>query len=409
MRVLFVTPYYKPAHLGGIERAIEKLAAALGRQQGITELGVLTTPYAFPPRYVHGLPPRETLPEGLRVYRLRPTLRTPLPLFPYYSCPVTLFRPAELRAVLAHFQPDVVHLVGDGWVWPHLWLLGQRAAATAVVFTPSFHDLRGSRAWLALPNRAVCRAAERTTVLTEHERRGVTAAYHPSPARLVTVPWGVDLPPRAEAGPVRPPQGAVTVLCVGRLGQHKGQAWLLDLYGRTRPAFQRLARLVFVGKDEGDSGGRAALVRRIAAAGLEDEVVLAGEVDDAALARYYASADLFALFSRYEAFGLVYCEAMAHGVPVLTHRVGANAEVLAQGAVLTAPYAAAEAAAALVALVNDAPERARLGAQARAFVENTYSWETVAARYRRVYEEAIDERRRPPRPAPRRGPAHPDR
>jgi len=33
MRVLFVTPYYKPAHLGGIERAIEKLAAALGRQQ----------------------------------------------------------------------------------------------------------------------------------------------------------------------------------------------------------------------------------------------------------------------------------------------------------------------------------------------------------------------------------------
>ena len=56
---------------------------------------------------------------------------------------------------------------------------GAAHPSTAVVFTPSFHDLAGSRAWLRLPNTLVARLAERTVVLTEHERRGVRAAYQP--------------------------------------------------------------------------------------------------------------------------------------------------------------------------------------------------------------------------------------
>jgi glycosyltransferase involved in cell wall biosynthesis len=84
---------------------------------------------------------------------------------------------------------------------------------------------------------------------------------------------------------------------------------------------------------------------------------------------------------------------MAHGVPVLTHRVGANAAVLAHGAVLTAPYDRDAAVAALVLLVNDAAERRRLGQQARRFVEATTGWDVVATRYLQVYGEAIRERR----------------
>jgi glycosyltransferase involved in cell wall biosynthesis len=186
----------------------------------------------------------------------------------------------------------------------------------------------------------------------------------------------------------------MTILCVGRLGEHKGQGWLLDAYGAARPSFAHPARLIFAGKDEGGAGGGAVLRRRIAAMRLDGEVSLAGEVDDEELERLYRSADLFALFSRYEAFGLVFCEAMAHGVPVLTHCVGANAQLLAAGAVLTEPFSRDEAVAALVRMVNDATARRKLGAEARALVETTYSWDAVAARYRRIYQEAVDERRR---------------
>src|SRR5438874_1302063 len=98
LRLLFITPYYKPAHLGGIERAIERLASALRERPEVERLGVLTTHYAFPPRYVPGLPAHEVLDGGLEVYRLPSRPHAPLPLFPYYSCPVTYFSPRAIRA-----------------------------------------------------------------------------------------------------------------------------------------------------------------------------------------------------------------------------------------------------------------------------------------------------------------------
>ena len=69
----------------------------------------------------------------------------------------------------------------------------------------------------------------------------------------------------------------LTLLCVGRLGRHKGQEWLVDVYRRARPQFQRPVRLVLVGRDEGDQQQIADAVRE---AGLEDEVSMVGEVSD---------------------------------------------------------------------------------------------------------------------------------
>ena len=108
-----------------------------------------------------------------------------------------------------------------------------------------------------LPNRPVAAPPSAPFVLTEHERRGVTAGL-PSPGGAAGH-RAVGRGPAWTRGGGRAGGGRgspVTVLCVGRLGEHKGQVWLLDLYLRARPAFQRPARLVFVGKDEGDSGGR---------------------------------------------------------------------------------------------------------------------------------------------------------
>ncbi len=393
MRVLFLTPYYRPAHLGGIERVVERLAAALARQPGMERPALLCTHYAFPPRYVPGLAAREIL-AGLEVFRLASWPHTPAPLFPYYSCPVTLFSPGEVGRVLRAYRPDVVHIVGDGWIWAHLAVLARRDRRTAVVFTPSFHDLGGSRAWMRWPYTFMCRHVERIVVLSRVEYRAVAQAYRPRRSDLAIVPWGATVPER-EPDSRRDDRGdkPLILLCVGRLGRHKGQTWLLDIYLRARPQFTRATRLVLVGADEGDAGGRAALERRIAARGLGDEVALAGEVADAELRDLYDAADLFVLFSRYEAFGLVYVEAMAHGVPVLSHAVGATAEVLAQGGVVVPPYDADAAVDAMVSLINDDARRQRLGDDARAFVARTYSWDVVAARYRRIYEEAIDERR----------------
>ena len=406
LRVLFVTPYYPPAHLGGIERAIERLATALRRERPEIRATVLTTHYTFPPRYVPDLPAREQRPEAA-VVRWASRPHTPLPLFPYYSCPVTWFGPAPLRQILRGVRPHVVHLVGDGWAWAHLAVLALRPPETAIVFTPSFHRMTPSRQWLRLPNRLLCARADATIVLTPQEQRDLEQTYHAPTHRLHLVPWGVSGVDVEQAKPAEhisefaspacalPPEPEpLRILCVGRLGGHKGQRWLLETYAQARRSFSVPAQLIFVGKDEGDEELLQADVERL---GLRHEVEILGELSDAALQAEYSRAACLALFSQFEAFGLVYLEAMAHGVPVLTHRLGAGAGLLTAGAVVTAPYQRDEAVAALNRLVNDLPWRERLSREARSLVGERFSWQRCATGTLVAYEEALA--RRPPQAA----------
>lgn len=389
MRVLFVTPYYPPAHLGGIERAIMRLASALHTVAPETETSVITTSFAFPPRFLPGLPASSN-EDGSAVYRLRAVPPASLPLFPYYSCPVTVFHPANVRSILSHTQPDIIHMVGDGWAAVHLLLLALRARHTAVVFTPSFHSMTRDRQWLRLPNRLICAAAERTTMLTRLEAAGVAAAYHVPPDRMRLAPWGMEVNTATSPAPGGT-DGILRILCVGRVGAHKGQRWLVQTYAQAHRHFQRRTRLVLVGKDEGEAHQAVA---DAATLGVADDVELVGEVSDADLVQQYARASIFALFSHFEAFGLVYFEAMAHGVPVVTHRVGANAELLTRGAIVVAPFDREAATTALVRLVNDTDARHRLGQEARQLVQQQFTWERCALTFLQVYREATDERRR---------------
>src|SRR5207302_5594746 len=90
LRVLFVTPYYKP-YLGGIERAIEQLGGSLLADGH--DVGVLTTHYAFPRRRMPGLPARQTIDGGVQLYRL-PSWPRRAP--PYFSVPLVWFPPRAI-------------------------------------------------------------------------------------------------------------------------------------------------------------------------------------------------------------------------------------------------------------------------------------------------------------------------
>ena len=158
--------------------------------------------------------------------------------------------------------------------------------------------------------------------------------------------------------------------------------WLLDVFRQARERFNKPVRLVLVGRDEGDAD---AISQFVAAHALNDEVVVTGEVSDKELARWYARADLFVLFSHYEAFGLVYFEAMAYGAPVLTHDVGSNRELLHRGAVVTPRFDRQAAVDRLVELVNDDQARRRLGGDAREYALAEFTWPAVAAKYLELY------------------------
>lgn len=135
LRVLFLTPYFRP-YLGGIEWAIEQLSFQLMRSSSVESVGVLTTKCAFP-RIPHPQwPDRETTPRGIAIFRLNGYPARSLPL---YSVPLVWFSPWQIRCYLREFTPNLIHFVGDGWFWGHLWVWLAYRRRARFIFTPSFN------------------------------------------------------------------------------------------------------------------------------------------------------------------------------------------------------------------------------------------------------------------------------
>jgi glycosyltransferase involved in cell wall biosynthesis len=106
------------------------------------------------------------------------------------------------------------------------------------------------------------------------------------------------------------------------------------------------------------------------ASGVRLETVTGGLTEEE-LAQRYVDADVFALLSRHEPWGVVVNEAAASGLPlVLSDRVGAAYDLLRDGengflVPANDPVAAADA---LRRLAGDAGLRRRMGAQSRELV-----------------------------------------
>ncbi|HIM36808.1 MAG TPA: hypothetical protein EYM38_02120, partial [Dehalococcoidia bacterium] len=157
LRVLFLTPYFRP-YLGGIERAIEQLTFQLQKSGDVEAVGVLTTKYSFPRVAQPDWADRETTDENIDIFRLPGFPRRSIPL---YSVPLVWFSPFRIRRYLKEFNPNVIHFVGDGWFWGHLWAWFWFRGRASFVFTPSFHTLPVSRWWLRPFNAFLCNVVDR--------------------------------------------------------------------------------------------------------------------------------------------------------------------------------------------------------------------------------------------------------
>jgi glycosyltransferase involved in cell wall biosynthesis len=112
-----------------------------------------------------------------------------------------------------------------------------------------------------------------------------------------------------------------------------------------------------------------AFAARVQAVGLDDQVTLLGPVYGEDKGRLFADADVFVLPTYYdhEALPLVVIEAMMHGLAVITTKVGALPDVIADRASgeLIDPANVSQLAAALEKLLTNPELRARYGRAAR--------------------------------------------
>ncbi len=236
-----------------------------------------------------------------------------------------------------------------------------------------------ARAALEHAERAAL-AAVRGIVATSAWTARALARTGVDPCRLRVVEPGTDPAPSARrgAGP------ELRLLCVATLTPRKGHALLIEALGALAG---HPWRLDCVGSTQRDPATAAAVVQRVRALGLEARVTLHGELDDAALARRYAQADVFVLASYLEGYGMALAEAIAHGLPVVSTTGGAIPETVPTDAALLVPPGDAEAlTAALRRLLEEPALAARLAAAARAARAKLPSWDAAGARFAAALE-----------------------
>ena len=113
-----------------------------------------------------------------------------------------------------------------------------------------------------------------------------------------------------------------------------------------------------------------------------------GAVDERALDALYRRADLYAMPSRYEGFGLPVLEAMARGCPVVAADAASLPEVVGGAGILVPTGDVAAWARALDALLADPDARAEL-TEAGIARAATFTWATSADRHLDAYRAAM--------------------
>ncbi|MGH2757339.1 MAG: glycosyltransferase [Actinomycetota bacterium] len=174
---------------------------------------------------------------------------------------------------------------------------------------------------------------------TTEEWEQLARLYKASHERVKTIYPGVDhgrfLPgdrteARAELGL---PQDAAILLCVGRIQPLKGLDLAVEALEELSSALDRDVLLVLVGGSSGAQGPpEEQRIRRLAAElGVADCVMFAGGQPHERTPHFYRAADLVAVCSYSESFGLSALEAHACGIPLIGTDVGALSHMIRDG------------------------------------------------------------------------------
>lgn len=296
-----------------------------------------------------------------------------------------------LAVRLRDARPDLVHthLI-------HADLYGIPAARWAGVrgVVSSRHNDDRFRRWLPVRalSRWLWRQADAGIAISEAIRRFAIAYEGVSPQKIHTIHYGLDpasvhAPPdartrlRQELGL---PADAPLVGSVCRLIEQKGLDNALDGFAQVAAEFPAAHYAI-----AGDGPLRGALEAQAARLGVADRVHFLGWRADAPA--IFAALDVLLAPSRWEGFGLVFLEAMALGVPVISTRVSAIPEVIADGETgwLVPPDDPAAIAGALRAALADPDERCRRGEAGRARLESQFTVDAMVERTLAVYRGVV--------------------
>lgn len=238
--------------------------------------------------------------------------------------------------------------------------------------------------------QCVVDGAARLIANTGAEALELQSHYDASPAAIDVVAPGVDLDVFSPAGPVAPAPPGFHVVFAGRMQRLKGPHVLVQAAAALRARRPDIPlRLTLLGEQSGSRQYDIDAV--ITASGMSDVVTRRNAVPREELAAWFRAADVVAMPSYSESFGLVALEAQACGTPVLATRVGGLADAVDDGVsgLLVDGHRITAWAAALERLHDDAALRAALSLGAVGHA-SAFGWDSAAGATLASYRRALD-------------------
>jgi phosphoglycolate phosphatase (TIGR01487 family) len=195
-------------------------------------------------------------------------------------------------------------------------------------------------------------------------------------------------------------RNAKVILCVQRIDSKSGHEQLLMAMPGILKKFPG-ARLVFVGgkslsnkisKDRLVYEQRVeALIRKLR---LKSKVIFTGNIEYSELPKVYNSADVVALTSRLEGFGLSVTEAMACGTPVVGTSVGGIPEQIVHGrnGFLVRPGDYRRTADYIIKILSNSRLRQRMGEYAQKVVRRKFLKSITVEKHIKLYHDVLAEK-----------------
>lgn len=180
-----------------------------------------------------------------------------------------------------------------------------------------------------LTRRWAARKADAIVTLTEADKSLYTSYLHPK-CPIIAIPNPIQQVTPAPAYNVN----SHIIISSGRLTYQKGFDMLIDVATQVLPQHPNWQWFIL-----GDGEDRSMLEERIAQAGIGNQLILKGRVDN--MAEYYRNAAIFVMTSRFEGLPMVLLEAKSYRLPIISFDCetgpaeivtdGSNGELIATG------------------------------------------------------------------------------
>lgn len=176
------------------------------------------------------------------------------------------------------------------------------------------------------------------------------------------------------------------IISMARLHKKKGLDILIDAFTLTLKTHPQTTLLI-AGEDFGEGTALMAQIERLQ---LKNKVFLVGQIEGQERVDFFANADLFALSSHNENFGLVYAEAMAAGTPILASTNTPWKEVEDLGIGKWVSNTAEDTAKGLNEMLSKNLQE--LGELSKTFVVKKYTWKSIGIQFYQLFEALLSKK-----------------